>query len=264
MLEIKDIHFRHGGSEAETLCGVSFRLEPGEMTTLLGPNGSGKTTLFKCISGLWSKQSGSILCNGKDIVSLSPERRAKTLAVVPQEHEPPFPYSVLEAVLMGRASHVSLFSSPSREDYRKAKETMEIVGISHLSERPYTKISGGERQLALIARALAQEAPLLLLDEPTSHLDFRNQVLILKKIRAIVKQKGLTALVTLHDPNHAALFSDHIVMLNAGKVIADGPPSKIISRESLKELYGIDVDIIQYNGSSVICPRIREKETMPN
>jgi iron complex transport system ATP-binding protein len=257
MLEINDIHFRHPGSNEEILKGLSFKIESGNVTALLGPNGSGKTTLFKCISGLWRQQKGSIMCNGMDMGPLSPERRAKTFAVVPQDHEPPFPYSVFDVALMGRASHVSLFSSPSKEDRRKTGEAMEIVGISHLSDRPYTKISGGERQLVLIARALAQEAPLMILDEPTSHLDFRNQVLILKKIRAIVKQKGLTALVTLHDPNHASLFSDRIVMLNAGKVIADGPPSEIISQESLKALYGVDVDIIPHNGSSVICPRIQ-------
>jgi iron complex transport system ATP-binding protein len=258
MLEITDIHFRHSGSEQEILKGVSFRVESGSVTALLGPNGSGKTTLFKCIAGLWHHNSGRIVLNGADIGALSTERRAKSLAVVPQEHDPPFPYSVLDATLMGRASHVSLFSSPTKEDYRKTREAMETVGIDHLAERPYTRISGGERQLVLIARALAQEAPLLLLDEPTSHLDFRNQVMILKKIRDIVKQGQLTALLTLHDPNHAALFSDRIVMLNAGKVIADGPPNEIISQESLKALYGVDVDIISHDGSSLICPRIQE------
>jgi iron complex transport system ATP-binding protein len=258
MLEIIDIHFSHSGGDAEILKGISFRIESGNVTVLLGPNGSGKTTLFQCIAGLWRHNSGRILLNGADIGSLPPEKRAKTLAVVPQEHDPPFPYSVLDVVLMGRASHVSLFSTPSKEDYRKTKEAMEMIGIDHLAERPYTKISGGERQLVLVARALAQEAPLLLLDEPTSHLDFRNQIMILKKIRDIVKHKGLTALVTLHDPNHAALFSDHIVMLNAGKALADGPPNEIISQESLKALYGVDVDIIAHNGSSIICPRIQD------
>jgi iron complex transport system ATP-binding protein len=258
MLEITDIHFKHGASADEVLKGVSFRVESGHMTTLLGPNGSGKTTLFKCIAGLWRQQSGSITCNGREIGLLSVERRAKTLAVVPQEHEPPFPYSVFDAVLMGRVSHVSLFSSPAKEDRRRTQEAMEMVGIDHLAERSYTKISGGERQLVLIARALAQEAPLLLLDEPTSHLDFRNQIMILKKIRDIVKQRELTVLMTLHDPNHASLFSDRIVMLNGGTVISEGAPKDIISQQSLKALYGVDVDIVTHNGSSVICPKLQE------
>lgn len=256
MLEISNIYFRHRSTEAEVLCGVSFRVETGHMTTLLGPNGSGKTTLFKCIAGLWQQYDGTITCNGDDITPLPPEKRAQMLAVVPQEHEPPFPYSVFDAVLMGRASHVSLFSSPSPKDYEETGKAIEKVGISHLRGRPYTKISGGERQLVLIARALAQEAPLLLLDEPTSHLDFKNQVLILQKVREIVQQQQLTVLMTLHDPNLAALFSDRIVMLNEGRVIAAGPPQDIISTDSLKALYGIDVVIIGNNGIQVICPRI--------
>jgi iron complex transport system ATP-binding protein len=255
MLEIRDIHFSHPGGDREILSGVSFRVEPGRMTTLLGPNGSGKTTLFRCISGLWRQRSGTIICGGADIGAMPPERRAKILAVVPQDHEPPFPYSVFDAALMGRAAHVSLFSSPSREDRIKTGEAMEMVGIAHLADRSYIKISGGERQLVLIARALAQEAPVLLLDEPTSHLDFRNQNLILKKVREIAAQRNLTVLMTLHDPNHASLFSDHIVMLNNGKVIADGAPGEIISEASLRELYGVEVDIIPHNGSRLICPR---------
>ena len=226
------------------------------MATLLGPNGSGKTTLFKCIAGLWQQQEGSIVCNGSDITPLPPEQRARILAIVPQEHEPPFPYSVFDAVLMGRASHVSLFSSPSHDDYQQTEKAMEVVGIGHLRERPYTKISGGERQLVLIARALAQEAPLLLLDEPTSHLDFRNQILILNKVREIVRQEGLTVLMTLHDPNLAMQFSDNVVMINDGHIIARGIPADVLTGDNLKKMYGIDVSIISYNGTKVICPRV--------
>ena len=257
MLNITNIHYKHSSHDAEVLCGISFYVQAGQMTTILGPNGSGKTTLFKCIAGLWRHQQGAIVCNGQDISALLPERRARIIAVVPQEHEPPFPYSVFDAVLMGRASHVSLFSSPSKNDHDKAEEAIETVGISHLKVRPYTKISGGERQLVLIARALAQEAPLLLLDEPTSHLDFRNQVLTLQKVREIVKQQQLTVLMTLHDPNLAALFSDKIIMLNGGRIIATGTPQDVISTDSLKALYGIDVMIVGNNGTRVICPRIQ-------
>ncbi len=256
MLEIKDLHFKHHFSDVEVLRGISFRVPSGRMTSLLGPNGSGKTTLFKCISGLWKHRQGSIVCNGTDLTSLSPEQRARILAVVPQEHEPPFPYSVFDAVLMGRVSHVSLFSSPSRRDYEQAEKAMETVGIDHLRHRAYTKISGGERQLVLIARSLAQEAPLLLLDEPTSHLDFRNQVLTLQKVRDIVARQQLTVLMTLHDPNLAMLFSDTIVMLNEGRIIAAGPPRDVVSPDSLKMLYGIDVMLVGSNGTQVICPRI--------
>jgi len=256
MLEIKDVYFKHHFSDEEVLRGISFGVPSGGMTSLLGPNGSGKTTLFKCISGLWRHRQGSIVCNGVDLSSLSPEQRARVLAVVPQEHEPPFPYSVFDAVLMGRVSHVSLFSSPSQRDYKETEKAMETVGIAHLKHRAYTKISGGERQLVLIARALAQEAPLLLLDEPTSHLDFRNQVLTLQKVREIVVRQQLTVLMTLHDPNLAMLFSDTIVMLNEGRIIAAGSPPDVVSPDSLKMLYGIDVVLVGNNGAQVICPRI--------
>jgi len=256
MLDISNIYFKHRSPEVEVLRGISFRVETGHVATLLGPNGSGKTTLFKCIAGLWQQQEGTITCDGKDIAPLPPERRARLLAVVPQEHEPPFPYSVFDAVLMGRASHVSLFSSPSRDDYGQTERAMETVGISHLRERPYTKISGGERQLVLIARALAQEAPLLLLDEPTSQLDFRNQILILNRVREIVRHEGLTVLMTLHDPNLAMQFSDRVVMIDEGHIIAKGIPPDVLTVDNLKKIYGIDVAIISCNGTKVICPRV--------
>jgi len=254
MLELKEVHFSHQHSRREILKGVDFLVREGEMTTLLGPNGSGKTTLFKCICGLWKPQRGSIIFDNKDILELSFEERARTCAVVPQEHEPPFPYSVLDAVLMGRVSRVSLFSSPSKNDYLKAEEAIDMVGISHLKDRPYTKISGGERQLVLIARALAQEAPLLILDEPTSHLDFRNQVLVLNKVKEIARQKGLTLLMTLHDPNLAILFSERIVMLKEGTVFANGSPGDVITENNLRSVYQIDVSIINWNGSKIVYP----------
>jgi iron complex transport system ATP-binding protein len=256
MLEVKGLHFRHQHTKVDVLKGVEFSVNGGEIATLLGPNGSGKTTVLKCIAGLWKPQKGEILFGSKNISNLPYEKRAKMLAVVPQEHEPPFPYSVLEVVLMGRAPHVSMFSSPSRNDYVKAEEAINTVGITHLKEKAYTKISGGERQLALIARALAQESSVLLLDEPTSYLDFRNKVLVLKKVREIAKGNGLTVLMTLHDPNLAMLFSDKAVMINEGHVVSNGAPESVITEDNLKKVYGIDVSIINWNGTKVICPRI--------
>jgi len=260
MLEVKGIHFRHQHLEEDVLKGVEFDAVGGEITTLLGPNGSGKTTVFKCIAGLWKPQRGEILFNKKDISNLPYEKRAKMLAIVPQEHEPPFPYSVLDAVLMGRVSHVSLFSSPSKYDYFKAEEAIESVGISHLKEKAYTRVSGGERQLVLIARALAQEAPVMLLDEPTSHLDFRNQVIVLNKIKEIARYKGLIVLMTLHDPNLAMLFSDKVVMMNNGHVISKGFPQEVITEDNLKSVYMIDVSVINWCGKKFICPRINQSK----
>lgn len=256
MLEVKGLNFRHQHSETDVLKGAEFRVYGGQITTILGPNGSGKTTLFKCIVGLWKPQKGAVFFDGQDISKLSYEQRARIFAVVPQQHEPPFPYSVLDAVLMGRVSHVSMFSSPSRHDYIKAEEAIEIVGVNHLKERAYTKISGGERQLVLIARALAQETPILLLDEPISHLDFRNQVHVLSKVREIAMQKGLTVLMTLHDPNMAMLFSKEVVIMNDGHLIAHGSPQEVITEENLKRVYGIDVSVVNWNGAKIIYPKI--------
>ncbi|SFM53489.1 ABC transporter ATP-binding protein [Thermodesulforhabdus norvegica] len=254
MLSVKDLHFRHKGSLREVLKGISFEAHKGAITAILGPNGSGKTTLFKCISGLWSYQKGQVTVEGVPVNELSFRERARFFAIVPQDHEPPFPYSVLDVVLMGRAGYVGIFSSPDKEDYERAEEAIGLVGIEHLKNTPYTKISGGERQLALIARALAQSSPVMLLDEPTSHLDFRNQINVLKKIRQIALEKDLTVVVTLHDPNLASLFSDKILVINSGSKVAEGSPEEIITEDLIRRIYGVEVKKAFVNGQSIICP----------
>lgn len=256
MLEVKNLHFRHQQNGADILKDIDFKAHEGKMTTILGPNGSGKTSLFHCLTGLWKPQKGEILFKDKEISRLSHAERARIFAVVPQDHEPPFPYQVIDVVLMGRVSHVGLFSLPSSRDYRICERSLEITGIPHLRNRPYTKMSGGERQLVLIARALSQESPILLLDEPTTHLDFRNQVEVLKKVRDITRKRGLSVLMTLHDPNLAMLFSDEAVMLKEGSVFSTGIPQKVITEKTLKEVYGMDVDVIHWNESKVIYPRV--------
>lgn len=256
MIRINDIHFRHPNTPAAILKGISLRAEQGRLTTILGPNGCGKSTLFKCIAGLWQPESGEISFGGKDIMKCRHDQRAKLIAVVPQDHEPPFPYSVFDAVLMGRAAHVGMFASPSKKDRQAAEEAIEEVGIGHLKHKTYTKISGGERQMVLIARALAQDAPAMLFDEPTSHLDFRNQVLVLRKIKAIVAQRQVTAVLTIHDPNAAMLFSDSVVLINGGRVVAQGPPHEVITEESLRTVYGIEVVIGRVNGAMVVTPHL--------
>lgn len=258
MIAVRDVCYRHPHADTSVLDGVSFDAASGTLTAILGPNGCGKTTLFKCISGLWSPQRGDVVFRGRSIRGNPHSKIARIVAVVPQEHEPPFPYSVLEAVLMGRAAHLGMFSTPSRPDYLKAAEAIEHVGIGHLKHRPYTRISGGERQLVLIARALAQESPVMLLDEPTSHLDFKNQVLVLTKVKEIVKQKSVAALMTIHDPNLAMLFSDKVVMINNGCVVSQGSPHEVITEGSLSRVYGIDVSVVAVNGSKVIIPRLHE------
>ncbi len=252
MMEVRDLTFRHSRHAPPVIDGVSFTAGRAGMTLILGANGSGKTTIFNCITGLWKPQRGGVFFDGEDMSTFSWKRRAQTVAVVPQEHEPPFAYSVLDAVLVGRVSRVSAVSSPSRADYDIARGAIETVGISSLADRPYTRISGGERQLVLVARAIAQEAPVLILDEPTSHLDLKNQLRVMDTVRDIVERKGLTVLMTLHDPNLALSYSDAVVMIGGGRVLAAGTPLEVITKENLARMYGIDVSVIDLDGKRVI------------
>jgi len=261
MITINNIHFSHSATSPAVLQGISLQAEQGHLTTILGPNGCGKSTLFKCIAGLWKPDFGEISFNDINILTLTHQQRAKLIAVVPQDHEPPFPYSVLDAVLMGRAAHVGMFATPSRRDRQAAESAIEEVGISHLLHKSYTKISGGERQMVLVARALAQDARAMLFDEPTSHLDFRNQVLVLRKIRQIIVRRSVTAILTIHDPNAAMLFSDSVVVVKEGRVVVQGPPCEIITEELLHEVYGIEVVIGKINGAMVITPHISSESS---
>jgi len=255
MLKVKNICYSYKNKK-EVLKNITFSAKKGQITTILGPNGSGKTTLFKCISGLLPDYKGEVEFDGKLINNLDFKERAKIFSVVPQEHTPPFAYLVFDVVLMGRANYIGIFSTPKKEDYKIAEEALEFVGIKHLKDIPYTEISGGERQLVLIARALAQKAPVMLLDEPVNHLDFRNQLEVLKKIKEIAKDRNITVIMTLHDPNLACLFSDHAVIINSGEKIAEGKTSEILTEELIKKLYKVRVKIYSLNGHRIICPLI--------
>ncbi|MGC8908750.1 MAG: ABC transporter ATP-binding protein [Desulfomonilaceae bacterium] len=260
MIEVRNISYTHPGSEHAVLTDVSLAAAPGTLTTILGPNGSGKTTLFKCIAGLWKPQRGDVVFQGQSLRNMSHNRLARIVAMAPQDHDPPFPYTVLDVVVMGRAAHVGVFSTPSKRDYELAEEAISLVGIDQLRQRRYTRISGGERQLVLIARALAQGAPFMLLDEPTSHLDFRNQIMVLTQVRQIVREKMIAALMTIHDPNLANLFSDYVALISNGRVVASGTPEEVITTRAMREVYNIDVSVIETNGYRVIMPRLPQHE----
>src|SRR3954463_1610899 len=195
---------------------VSFSLGAGDVVCVLGPNGGGKTTLFRTVLGLLEKHSGSIKLEGRPIESLSRNEIARLIGYVPQGHSGYFAYTVREFVLMGRTAHVGVFSSPSRNDHDVASRMLGSLGIAHLADRPVTEVSGGERQLALVARALAQEPRLLLLDEPTASLDFGNQVHVLQKISALAAS-GISILFSSHDPDHAFLTSQRVLLLADGR-----------------------------------------------
>lgn len=221
---------------------VTLEMAAGEVLCLLGPNGSGKTTLFRTLLGLLPAQGGQVLLDGADLQAMARDEVARRLSYVPQAHGAFFPYTVREMVLMGRTAHLGLFAVPGRADREAADEAIERMGIARLAEAQYTRISGGERQLALIARALAQRAALMVMDEPTANLDFGNQVRVLEHIRALAGS-GIGVLLSTHDPDHAFLCADRVAMLREGALLACGAPEDIMTPDLLRALYGIGVVI---------------------
>ena len=215
MLQVSDLHFSHGAGGGRPCEASRLEAREGEITTVLGPNGCGKTTLFKCIGGLWKPQKGEVtLVRAKRCFGRSHVERARLLATVPQEHEAAFPYSVFDMVLMGRASRVGALSMPSRQDRQRADRLSWRPASGALRDKSLYEIERRRKTARPHRRALAQDAPVLLLDEPVSHLDFRHQLLILRKIKALTREKNLVTLMTLHDPNMAMLFSGHVVLMN--------------------------------------------------
>lgn len=227
---------------------VSFELGPGEVICLLGPNGSGKTTLFKTVLGLLRPQGGRVRLDGEDVAQWPRERLARHLAYVPQAHTAFFPFLVRDVVLMGRAARLGLFATPSARDRAAAEAALASLGIADLADHPYTEISGGERQLTLIARALAQEPRVLVMDEPTASLDFGNQVRVLERITELARS-GIAVVLSTHDPDHAFLCADRVALLDDGRLQHLGRPEEAITPEALKRIYGVDVDILTLPGT---------------
>lgn len=236
MLEARNVGFRYRGGRP-VLRDVSFSLTPGRVMCLLGPNGTGKTTLLRCLLGLCRPDTGRFLWDGRDLSSMSRRGRARLMAYVPQSSALTFPYEVQEVVLMGRVAHLGLGNAPGREDRRKAASAMDRMEIGHLRGQVFQRLSGGERQMVLMARALAQEARLLVLDEPTANLDFSNQVRTLGTIRSLAQQ-GYAVLMTSHSPDHAFLTAHEALLLRNGTVYAHGAPDEVIDGPTLSELYG--------------------------
>lgn len=239
-IEVIDLSFSY--KNHLVLDKVSFTASEGELLTLLGPNGAGKSTLFQCVLGLLTGYTGKIKIAGEDAHNIGIEEMAKRIAYIPQSHAPAFNFTVFDVVLMGTASQVSAVKMPGKNQISLAESAIERLGISHLRNRGYTQISGGERQLVLIARALAQNTRILIMDEPTSSLDYGNQLRILAHIKTLSRE-GYTIILSTHNPDQAFMFADKVLALSGGRVIKCGTPSETISEELIKELYNVDVEV---------------------
>ncbi len=240
-IALKNASFSY--DEKNIFSNLELSVSSGEIFCLLGSNGSGKTTLLNCINGTLKLKTGEVMLDGNNISCMSITEIARKIGYIFQEHSAPFPYSVIDVVSMGRAPHLKLFSTPSQEDIEIAEEALERVGMYHYRDHRYTQISGGERQLVLIARTLTQEPEVILLDEPTSHLDFKNQTNILQIVNQLARQ-GITVLMTSHYPDHALLYSSRVALMKNGRFIDTGRPSEVMTDSSLSEVYDMEVSLL--------------------
>ena len=259
--EIENIRFRYPSGDKDVLTGVSFDVEEGEVLSILGPNGAGKSTLLDCMAALRTHTSGAIKLLGQDIKEMKPREVARIAGYVPQLHVPAFTYTVLDFVLMGRAPNIGVFQKPGDDDLAAAYSALEEVGIKHIAARPYTDISGGERQQATIARAVCQQPKVILFDEPTAHLDYGNQHRVLQLIRKL-SGRGYAIVITTHNPDHALLLNGTSAILDRDGKLVCGANDEIMTEQHLRDLYGLDLSI-SYVGkagrTACLAPRLTER-----
>jgi iron complex transport system ATP-binding protein len=236
-----------GYGKKEVIRDISFSIGSGESICLLGPNGVGKTTFFKTLLGLLPPLKGNITVDGADIKTLSRKEYARKIAYVPQIQSLPFPYSVEDVVLMGRNAHLSPFKMPNAKDKEKACQSLEELGITYLAKKVFTRLSGGEKQMVLIARALTQETELLFMDEPTSSLDYGNQIRILDQINKL-RERGISVVMTTHAPDHVFQCGSKVIVFKEGEFSRIGEPERIVTEELLESVYRIRVKLHQAQG----------------
>lgn len=247
-LSVEQLSFSYGAHSV--LRDVSFSAEYGQVLSVLGPNGAGKSTLFRCMLGLLTPSDGTVRIDGQTVGTMTPEQLAHKIAYIPQSHEPVFQYTVLDMVLMGTASQLGFLQQPGQRQKQQAESALEQLGIGHLKDRDYARLSGGERQLVLIARALAQQARLLIMDEPSASLDFGNRVRLMQVVRELAGA-GYGIIQSTHDPDQAFLYSDRILALRAGSVLAWGSPREIFDAKLIGELYGVQTEVHSLRGDTV-------------
>lgn len=239
-LKVEHLDFAFG--RRPILKDISFEVQRGEFLSILGPNGVGKSTLFRCILQLLKPRSGIITIDGRDVSRMTPRELARSVAYIPQYHSPTFNYSVLDMVLMGTASQLGKLSAPGKAQTKTAMEALERLNIAHLAEHPYGFCSGGEKQLCLIARAIAQRAKILVMDEPSASLDFGNRIRVMNTVCGLAKD-DYAVVQTTHDPEQAYMYSDKILAMHDGQVLAWGTPQDVVCPELISRLYGVDVEV---------------------
>ena len=241
MLEARNLTFAYG--DHLVLDDISFSLNEGEMIAVLGANGAGKSTMFRCLLGLFRNYKGEVFYNDKSVLEMSRRELAKNAAYIPQAEIPVFNYTVQDTVLMGTTGSLSPVSSPKAEQLTITNNAMAALGIDQLADRGIQEISGGERQLAFLARALAQQSGLFVMDEPTANLDYGNQQLVLKYVKKLTEQ-GYTVLMSTHNPEHALQYATKVMILKDRKLYAYGDVAEVLTEETIEQVYGMKVVII--------------------
>lgn len=240
-IEVKNLKF--GYRESLVLKGLSFNIKKGEFVSIIGPNGSGKSTLLKTLNNLYKPNSGDILIEGKNVEDYSKRDLAKIVGFVPQDTTIDYEFTVEDIIMMGRHPYKGRFQKEDKIDYKIVNDVMEMTNTLKFKDSLITEISGGERQRVIIAKALAQNPSIILLDEPTSHLDINHQIELLNLLRTLNKEKGTTIVLVIHDINLAARFSDDIILLNEGEIIGIGNPEDVITAKNIEKAYNLDVAI---------------------
>ncbi len=243
IIEVSNISFCYPHTKKNTLTDCSLTINRGELLSILGPNGAGKSTLLNCSCGLLTPQKGTIYINGTDVRRLDQKKIARTVGYVQQQQYSAFSHTVFDYVLMGRACNVDLFHQPDEKDREIARETIEMMGLSHISDSAITEISGGERQQAAIARAVAQRPQVLFFDEPTAHLDYGNQVNTLRMIKRL-QREGFAIVMTTHNPDHCMMLGERVAILDREGHLEDGPVTDMLTEAKLHSVYNANMHIV--------------------
>ncbi len=251
LLSLRQVAFTYPRSTARVLEEVSFDILPGTVNAVLGPNGAGKSTLLYLLLGRYPPRKGEILLKGAPLGEYSRKELSRTVGLVPQKEFVPFDYSIFEYVLLGRTPHLGFLSLPRQEDLASTRQALHSLGLEALAERSVATLSGGEHQLALIARTLAQSPAILLLDEPTAHLDLANKKRVLQIMRSLADRQ-MTVIYTTHDPESAAAIADHVILMRSGRVLRQGRLDEVFNAANLSETYGTDLDVARIEGTNVI------------